>query len=235
MKRKTTTTEEKETGASFVFVDPARLSDEFSKDCHLLRSLTDYWRDHMGRMRDTVLPIIRQRHDVVSLRLLDWLVTNYAKSHPIAYDLPDDGGAVRHYRLYEDYQVQLTANGKRYFDPFQRRARIRFTLVDDGEVIITTLGQLNFFRWALRNDVIGYAVAHVKEIEAHMNACVHQAPVAVADGGGGKKKQAVASSKKGDGGEQRPIKRRNRTRHMLSARAIEPRVMYIEHRVLQFV
>ena len=41
------------------------------------------------------------------------------------------------------------------FDPFCRRDRIQFNYGKD-KYIITTVGQLNFFRWAIENKVLDY-------------------------------------------------------------------------------
>lgn len=68
--------------------------------------------------------------------------------------------------MYSSYKSQLRAYSKRYFDPFQRKSRISFTV--KGVSIRTTIGQCNFFRWAIYNDVIKYAVDNYARIEADM-------------------------------------------------------------------
>ena len=57
-----------------------------------------------------------------------------------------------------------------YFDPFRRHERITFILETEPTVkaIETTIGQLNFFRWALQNHVLVYIEKHLNEIEDHM-------------------------------------------------------------------
>ena len=40
----------------------------------------------------------------------------------------------------------------------------------DGQSILTTLGQLNFFKWALENGVIAYINDNYEQIEKDMNS-----------------------------------------------------------------
>ena len=70
--------------------------------------------------------------------------------------------------VFLSYKSQLRAYSKRQFDPFCRRNRINFYF-NDTEFITTTVGQLNFFRWALQNNVIDYIMLNYKDIEFDMN------------------------------------------------------------------
>ena len=107
----------------------------------------------------------------ISLRLLDWLITNYAKSHNIVYMI-NVGGIEKQLNIYLNYKTQLKAYSKKQFDPFQRRERISFQVEmenNEKKQIITTIGQLNFFRWAIQNNIIEYARSNIKSIEKDMN------------------------------------------------------------------
>jgi hypothetical protein len=97
----------------------------------------------------------------ISLRLLDWFVTNYAKKHNVSY-LTKSG---RHVIVYLVYKAHLKAYNKKMFDPFCRWKRIQFRGLD------TTVGQLNFFEWAVQDEVLDYLEAHYDEIHADMEAC----------------------------------------------------------------
>ena len=57
---------------------------------------------------------------------------------------------------------------KKRFDPFCRWDRINVPYKDD-KYIQTTIGQLNFFKWALENDVIRYIEENYANIEKDMN------------------------------------------------------------------
>ena len=101
----------------------------------------------------------------ISLRIVDWFVTNYAKEKYIVYELADE----KRIKVYDSYKLNLRAYSKKRFDPFCRWEHITIPY-KEGVSIQTTLGQLNFFKWALENKVIKYIQDHYSEIEADMNA-----------------------------------------------------------------
>lgn len=103
----------------------------------------------------------------ISLRILDWLVTNYAKKNNVVYMIPGEDGDETTFNMFLEYKSQLKAYSKRFFDPFCRRQRLPFQNAD-GKTLRTTVGQLNFFRWALVNGVIEYGTRHYKAIERDM-------------------------------------------------------------------
>ena len=105
----------------------------------------------------------------VSLRLIDWFVTNYAKKHNVM--LVHEHGSnhtVVHFNVYLNYRSQLKAYSKQQFDPFRRRDRIMFHYSPDAEGVETTVGQLNFFRWMLQSGLLEYVNRHAVDIERDM-------------------------------------------------------------------
>jgi hypothetical protein len=116
-----------------------------------------------GRI-DEILPILTDKSDV-SLRLIDWFVTNYSKKHNIAY-MRDD----RMFSVYFYYKRELKAYSKRLFDPFCRRERISFMVHGQTPLEETTVGQLNFFRWAIETGVLAYVMEHSAAIDTDMKA-----------------------------------------------------------------
>ena len=91
----------------------------------------------------------------ISLRLIDWFTTNYAKKNFIVYQIK--GSNSRRFKVYVDYKLKLKAYSKRRFDPFCRWERINIPYNKDCHVQ-TTIGQLNFFKWALENKILDYFV-----------------------------------------------------------------------------
>ena len=69
--------------------------------------------------------------------------------------------------MYNDYKLNLKAYSKKRFDPFCRWERI--TIPFNDKYIQTTIGQLNFFKWALENDVIKYIEENYDSIDNDMN------------------------------------------------------------------
>ena len=134
-----------------------------------------------------ILVLIVNSKTNISLRLLDWFPTNYARFNKILIDDID---------VYLDYKKQLKGYSKTFCDPFNRRKRLflefdinsietskeisfkyqfigkspsvikEFSQRTDG--IVTTVGQLNFFRWCIKTKIIDYVFEHVKEIEKNM-------------------------------------------------------------------
>jgi hypothetical protein len=109
-----------------------------------------------------------QGTSIISLRLIDWFVTNYAKRHSIGYLL---GG--QEFMVYMSYKSQLKAYSKKLFDPFCRRERIMFSLPGTDQ-FVTTVGKLNFFRWAIEKNVIEYLKTHREAVELEMNGHMKQ-------------------------------------------------------------
>lgn len=146
----------------------------------LLTSLTNYYNDNIEHKK-TLQSIIDGKHKL-SLRLIDWLVTHYSKSHNIFYwihkdiiyetypkHITEDNKSIKKVNLYLDYRAQLKSFAKINFDSFRRHNRITFFIdIDNNEYIETTIGQLNFFRWAFNNNVLQYAMQHYGTIYQHM-------------------------------------------------------------------
>jgi hypothetical protein len=106
-------------------------------------------------------PIISGKSNI-SLRVIDWFVTNYSKKFGTSFNLKNSN-----FIIYIDYKSQLKAYSKKQFDPFCRRERIIFNDYNNEE-IVTTVGQLNFFRWAITNNIIKYIENNIKIIEKDM-------------------------------------------------------------------
>jgi len=145
-------------------------SPGLGKQDMLLASLRTFYADHPRHLR--TLTDILGPQPRVSLRVIDWLVTNHAKWKNIVYPHPVTGTA---FNMFLWYKNALRSYSKKLLDPFCRRNRIDFENAD-GELFRTTVGQLNFFRWALRHGVVDYALEHAEEIEDDMlSAIKHRA------------------------------------------------------------
>jgi hypothetical protein len=72
-----------------------------------------------------------------------------------------------------NYKSQLKAYSKKLFDPFCRRERILFQ-VPGEEPFVTTVGKLNFFRWAIEKGVLTYLTLNTQVIEADMNKAMKE-------------------------------------------------------------
>jgi hypothetical protein len=104
----------------------------------------------------------------ISLRIVDWFSTNYAKKYYTLYEIVEPDGYSKRFKVYDDYKLKLKAYRKVRFDPFCRWDRISIPYTT-GKFIETTIGQLNFFKWALENQVLTYIEEHYADIEHDMN------------------------------------------------------------------
>ena len=103
---------------------------------------------------------------IISIRLIDYFVTKYAKLNKIAYKLKENN-IENTFNVYLSYKQQLKAYQKKHFDPFSRGDRIPYFMNDS--CIITTIGQLNFFKWFISKKVYEYVLANYNTIENDMN------------------------------------------------------------------
>ena len=126
----------------------------------LLDNLMKFYRENNNL--ENILPIINGESEI-SLRLIDWFVTNYAKKNFTVYNRNNE-----RFKVYIDYKLKLKAYSKKRFDPFCRWDRINIPYKNDT-YIQTTIGQLNFFRWALENDIIKYIKENMNKIILDMN------------------------------------------------------------------
>ena len=127
----------------------------------LLTKLLTYYKD--SNNLETMLSIING-DSKISLRIVDWFATNYAKKNYTVYNNEENN----RFKVYNDYKLKLKAYSKRRFDPFCRWDRITIPYNDIN--IQTTIGQLNFFKWALENNVVKYIEENYDIIQKDMDS-----------------------------------------------------------------
>ena len=127
----------------------------------LLNKLMQFY--HKDNNFEQMLEIINGQSKI-SLRIVDWFATNYSKKYYTVYSIPSES----RFKVYNDYKLKLKAYSKKRFDPFCRWERITIPFKNDT-FIQTTIGQLNFFKWALENEVITYITENYYAIDNDMN------------------------------------------------------------------
>lgn len=144
------------------------MSQKYSTQNELLmKTMCTFYNKNNNKNIDRILPIINGESPT-SLRLIDWFVTNYSKKFYTTLQFNDMQGNKKRFKVYQDYKLRLKAYSKKRFDPFCRWDRINLPY-KEGTFIQTTLGQLNFFRWALENKVIDYIENNSSQINNDMN------------------------------------------------------------------
>ena len=141
-----------------------------------MNSILEFYRDEENF--NQFLQFIQKKSDT-ALRTLDWFATNYTKLRKVNINGVD---------IQSDYRQQLKAYQKEYFDPFKRKTRIKLNWkvvngnrlfnwkiiekekekdkkVDKENTIITTIGQLNFFRWIIKRNILNFITENTKDIQ----------------------------------------------------------------------
>jgi len=150
-----------ESSELLITADPqTRKRKIFCKQELIIQSLQNFY---INRSDISEILEILEGTSAMSLRLIDWFVTNYAKQHNISYIHKQQD-----FFVYIDYKNQLKAYSKKLFDPFCRRERILFQM-SNIPAFITTVGKLNFFRWAIEKGVIDYIKLNLATVEKEMN------------------------------------------------------------------
>lgn len=134
----------------------------------------------------------------ISLRFLDWFITQYSSNHTVRYYIDvylnddiltqtkkpkitsgnskksasgvnksiklnstDNKGIDDLFNVHISYKAQLRSFRKQYFDPFRRRKKFKYYFAHDKEKkhpLVTTIGQLNFFKWLFTKGVLHYVI-----------------------------------------------------------------------------
>jgi hypothetical protein len=102
----------------------------------------------------------------ISIRLIDYFITKYSKYNKCNYKI-NNNGIENIFNIYYDYKNQLKQYQKIHFDPFSRGDRIPFFMNDS--CILTTIGQLNFFRWFITKKIFEYLLEYKDNVFNEMN------------------------------------------------------------------
>lgn len=130
-----------------------------NKNDLLMDKINLFFKDEKNK--NILIDILNNKFNI-SLRIIDWFVTNYCKKYNIFW-VEDNSRFV----VYLNYKLQLKAYSKKFFDPFCRRDRIYFYYKDDT-YLETTVGQLNFFKWIIEHNIINYIKNNYADIEFDM-------------------------------------------------------------------
>jgi len=135
-----------------------------SKSSVLLSSLVKFFA--LPENKQKLEDILNHRNGI-SLRRIEWFVTNYSKNKHVTYVGPNG----KMFTVHVAYKSSLDGYSKKLFDPFCRTERIEF----DG--ITTTVAQLNFLKWVIQNGIINHMMTTQKEDPQTLpeieESCIH--------------------------------------------------------------
>ena len=124
-----------------------------NKSAILLTSIDTFYNNSENRA--TLLEILNKTGGI-SLRNLEWFITNYSKKNNLSYKTTD--GKI--FSVHCAYKSSLDGYSKKLFDPFCRSSKISYTVPGTSIEIHTTVAQLNFIRWCIKNNIIEYIRDH---------------------------------------------------------------------------
>lgn len=125
----------------------------------LLKTIEKFY-ESLNNVKDFIA-IINSKSDI-SIRLIDYFITKYSKKNKISYKIENNI-----FNIYQSYKQQLKLFQKKNFDPFARGIRIPYYI--ENIWIITTIGQLNFYKWFISKNILDYIIVNKKLIEHEMN------------------------------------------------------------------
>lgn len=151
---------------------PSKFFDQ--KELLYYKQFDNFFKNCSSEKIDKMISIIQgESEQKISLRILDWFVTKYTKKHDVVIgkignkiNLDKDSDV---FDIRINYRTQLKSYKKHYFDPFRRRKKFKYYF-HNGKYINTTLGQLNFFRWAFTHDILNYVESNLELIVGEMNS-----------------------------------------------------------------
>ena len=129
----------------------------------LFNSLEEYYKNNKKYLH--ILNEIIDGTNTISRRTIEYFVTNYSSDNIITLNI-NYNNLKKKINVYTSYKDQLKAHKKRYFDPFGRGIRVPFFIND--LCLITTIGQLNFYRWFFSNKIYDYCFNNYNLIQTSL-------------------------------------------------------------------
>ena len=124
-----------------------------NKSAILLTSIDTFY--NIPENRATLLEILNKTGGI-SLRNLEWFITNYSKKNNLSYKTGDG----KMFSVHCSYKSSLDGYSKKLFDPFCRTEKINYLIPGTNDEIHTTVAQLNFIKWCIKNNIIEYIHDH---------------------------------------------------------------------------
>ena len=128
----------------------------------ILRAVEKYFIDEN---KFDILKTIISGENIISRRTIEYFVTKYSHIKNITYLIENLDKKVK-FNVYSSYKDKLKCHKKKYFDPFGRGDRIPF--FSNDSCIITTIGQLNFYKWFITNNIYKYCLDNHNEIQTSL-------------------------------------------------------------------
>jgi hypothetical protein len=139
-----------------------------SKELMHYNKLNSFFDSCSSEEHQMMVDIINGNH-LISLRFLDWFVTRYCYLYKLNINVNNVYKQQENLNINISYKAQLKSFKKKYFDPFRRKKKFYYTFNKNNLILLTTIGQLNFFRWAISHDIIKYTETNYRTITTQLS------------------------------------------------------------------
>lgn len=141
------------------------ISFQTQKDV-MKQSLIEYFSDKSKL--DIMLGVIKGQNRI-SLRLLEWFITNYSKQYNTSYMYHDEvSGKLNRIKVHRSYKGTLRGYNKKKFDTFCRGEHTEIPY-EENTNIDSTIAQFRLFQWVIEKKMLDYIDEHYEEIVKDMN------------------------------------------------------------------
>jgi hypothetical protein len=159
----------------------------------ILQPLVEFYSKQINMY---ILVNILNGSSIISLRLIEYFVVNYVLKNKLKFNKSQYNTDKKYlvnnlngivykkqkkkventydniFMVHDNYKSQLKQYNKKNFDPFCRSHRIKLfydTKSKENHYFDTTVAQLNFFKWAISNNILDYILDNLEAIEEAMS------------------------------------------------------------------
>ena len=129
-----------------------------NKSATLLNSIKDFYTKD-EKNAQYLLDILEKKNGI-SLRNIEWFITNHSKKTNFSYKTQDGNKFIVHCA----YKSSLDGYSKKLFDPFCRTEKIDFDIPNSDTKVKTTVAQLNFIKWCIKNEIIDFLLKNKDQL-----------------------------------------------------------------------
>ena len=102
-------------------------------------------------------------NESIPISLIEWFVSTYCRKNELSLCVDTKTGK-KIVIVYDSYQSQIEYYSKKMFDPYALGSRFKFDITGSNYSIITTICQLNYFKWLYENGIMDYIEQNLEKL-----------------------------------------------------------------------